>query len=254
MYFKEFPSFLYDFKYGDTTKTSVVKDITRNVHFRREVLSNVTLFDEYDIQDGETPEIIAEKIYGNPQYHWIVMLANDRHDYINDFPMDYNTLTKTTVTKYNPQLYAQAGDWYVENGKIYFKITNFNDAFNPTQLTSPVSFTIKASTTETDINETHIWNDGSNSINYSTQYFSQDLDTTVTGYPTGDLYVTTTGRENNPVYWVNEAGFRVNNDAVGALAVNGLQEEERLNEQKRRIKIISPTVVSTILTQFRDLI
>jgi hypothetical protein len=74
MYFKDFPKFIYDFKYDDSaaTKTSVVKDITRNIRFRKEILANITLYDEYDIVDGETPEIIAEKIYGNPEYHWII--------------------------------------------------------------------------------------------------------------------------------------------------------------------------------------
>ena len=63
MYFKDFPKFLYDFNYGNVTKTTVVTDITRNVRFRKHILSNVTLYDEYDMLDGETPEIIAEKFY-----------------------------------------------------------------------------------------------------------------------------------------------------------------------------------------------
>ena len=100
MYFKEFPQFLYDFKYGNTTKTDVVTDITRNVRFRKEVLENVTLFDEYDIVDGETPEIVAEKIYGDPEYHWIIMLANDRYDYIEDFPLAEYQLVKVIASKY----------------------------------------------------------------------------------------------------------------------------------------------------------
>ena len=62
MYFKEFPKFQYDFAYGKDTKVSVVQDITRNIRFRRDVLANVSLYDEYDIIDGETPEIIAEKV------------------------------------------------------------------------------------------------------------------------------------------------------------------------------------------------
>ena len=33
-----------------------------------------------DPVDGETPEIVAEKVYGNAEYHWIIMLANDIYD------------------------------------------------------------------------------------------------------------------------------------------------------------------------------
>ena len=107
MYFKKFPNIYYDFKYDSkTTKTAIIKDITQNVRFRKEVLENVTLYDEYDIVDGETPEIIAEKIYGNPEYHWIIMLANQRFDYLKDFPLDQNALAAYTASKYNPTLYS----------------------------------------------------------------------------------------------------------------------------------------------------
>ena len=100
MYFKNFPDFIYEFRSGGTNKTSLVKDITRNIRFRRDVLANVTVYDEYDIIDGETPEIIAEKIYGDPQYHWIIMLANDRYDYIEDFPLAEPQLVKVITAKY----------------------------------------------------------------------------------------------------------------------------------------------------------
>ncbi len=101
MYFKEFPEFLYDFRYGPyETKTSIVRDITRNVRFRKEVLENIAVYDEYDIVDGETPEIIAEKVYGNPEYHWIIMLSNDIHDYRADWPLQYVDLQTYIDEKY----------------------------------------------------------------------------------------------------------------------------------------------------------
>lgn len=102
MYFKDFPKFIYDFKYSNSnvTKTSVVKDITRNIRFRKEILANITLYDEYDIVDGETPEIIAEKVYGNPEYHWIIMLVNEKYDYSTDFPLEEYALVKVIQDKY----------------------------------------------------------------------------------------------------------------------------------------------------------
>ena len=119
MYFKDFPKFIYDFKYSnsDNTKTSVVKDITRNIRVRKEILSNITLYDEYDIVDGDTPEIIAEKFYGNPEYHWIIMLVNERFDYITDFPLEEYALVKVMQEKYGNELYNIK--WYVDaNGFV----------------------------------------------------------------------------------------------------------------------------------------
>jgi hypothetical protein len=69
------------------TKAMILTDITRNIRFRRDVLANITVYDEYDIVEGETPEIVAEKVYGNAMYHWVVMLVNERYDYLADWPM-----------------------------------------------------------------------------------------------------------------------------------------------------------------------
>lgn len=100
MYFKNFGTILYPFNINNKDVGIVMKDITKNIRIRKEVLDNVTLYEEYDIVDGETPEIISERVYGNPQYHWVIMLANNRFDYIEDFPKDNYTLQKCIESKY----------------------------------------------------------------------------------------------------------------------------------------------------------
>ena len=122
MYFKKFPKMLYAFDLAGTEASVVVTDITRNVRFRKEVLSNITIYDEYDIIDNETPEIIAEKVYGNPNYHWIVMLVNDRYDYVKDFPLSYNDMEKYIDEKYGSTRYDV--HHYVDNNG--FTVSNPN--------------------------------------------------------------------------------------------------------------------------------
>jgi len=82
------------------TKAWALTDITRNIRFRRDILANVTVYDNYDIVAGETPEIVAEKVYGNAQYHWVIMLANDRYDYLADWPMTQVALDQYVIDKY----------------------------------------------------------------------------------------------------------------------------------------------------------
>ena len=161
MYFEEFPNFLYDFEINGKRKALLMTDITRNVRFRRDVLSNITVYDEYDIIDGETPEIIAEKFYGDAQYHWVVMLANNRFDYINDFPLDYPRLLAHMENKYGDQL----------------------DAVR---------------------------------------------------------------------YYVNADGKIVHQTESGAAPVSNREYEERLNESKRRIKIISRDLLVTVLNNYKE--
>jgi hypothetical protein len=82
------------------TKALILTDITRNIRFRRDVLANITVYDYYDIVDGETPEIVAEKIYGNAQYHWILMLVNERYDYLGEWPLTQPNLDQYIIDKY----------------------------------------------------------------------------------------------------------------------------------------------------------
>lgn len=100
-YFSKFPSIYYDFNYGkNDTRLQVLRDITVNVRLQKDVLNNVVAYDIYDIKDGETPEILAHKWYGHAEYHWIIMIANEKYDYIADFPMDVVSLEKYIDDKY----------------------------------------------------------------------------------------------------------------------------------------------------------
>jgi len=143
------------------TRAYALTDISRNIRFRKELLSNVTVYDEYDIVDGETPEIIAEKLYENPEYHWIIMLANDIYDYRKDFPLTQLQLEKFVSDKYGE-----------------------------------------------DADATHHYED--------------------------------------------ENGFVVNSNAPGAVSVSNRQYEEKVNESKRRIKVISRELLNVILNNFKE--
>lgn len=267
MYFKDFPKFLYDFKYGttDDVKMSVVTDITRNIRFRKEVLENYSLYDEYDIKDGETPEIIAEKVYGNPNYHWIIMLANQRYDYISDFPLDQHALDQHIKDKYNPTL--TSSNWYINNSdpkdiKIYFKVDNPSEgAFNPAYINTSVLFNVKGMTTVGEFSLSDNFGDPDHTdhvgFDFLTQYFWLKVEhdgVIPIGDPVGSLTINTSGREYNAVYFLDANGFKVDPTTPGAYAVSGAQEADRANEEKRRIKLISPDVISLILKQYKEFI
>ena len=105
MYFANFPKIVYDFDLSGGTDYKIVTDITRNVRVRKKILENITLYDYYDIAEGDTPEIISEKIYGTPYYHWVIMLVNQRYDYVNDFPLTQVELDAHLDKKYGNKKY-----------------------------------------------------------------------------------------------------------------------------------------------------
>ena len=85
MYFDAFPVIPYDAK-GDLNFKDVT-NLLRRVGMRAKLKSNTLLYDTYDVKEGETPEMIAHKLYGDPELHWIILLVNDITDRYHQWPM-----------------------------------------------------------------------------------------------------------------------------------------------------------------------
>ena len=99
MYFKQFPTIPYDSK--GTGEFKSVKNLLRRVGIRTKVKSNSMLYDTYDVKNGETPESIAFKLYGEAELHWIIMLVNDITDRYHDWPMTEAQFSHFVHDKYD---------------------------------------------------------------------------------------------------------------------------------------------------------
>ena len=99
MYFDNFPTIPYDSELTGQFKD--VKNLLRRVGVRAKVKSNTSLFDTYDVKNGETPETIAFKMYGDANLHWVVMLLNDITDRYHDWPMSEAQFLQFVNDKYD---------------------------------------------------------------------------------------------------------------------------------------------------------
>ena len=100
-YFDMFPNIYYSAK-GDG-KFTIMKDILSRVILIANVKENILGFDYYDVQDGETPEMIAHRYYGDVNLHWTILVANDIIDYYEDWPMSVQRFEQFVKEKYeNP--------------------------------------------------------------------------------------------------------------------------------------------------------
>lgn len=102
MYFNNFPLTYYSLDDGANVK--VVTNITLRTVIDDEVKNNYSLYDEYDVLDGETPEILADKFYRNSTYHWVILHLNDILDPRYDWPLTVRQLNLYVEDKYaNPE-------------------------------------------------------------------------------------------------------------------------------------------------------
>ena len=101
MYFKKFPIIPYD-SVGDLQYKDVT-NLLRRVGLRAKVRGNTSLYDTYDVKEGETPEMIAHKLYGDSNLHWVIMLVNDITDRYHQWPMSFIQFNEYLNDKYaNP--------------------------------------------------------------------------------------------------------------------------------------------------------
>ena len=99
MYFDSFPKIFYDSVGQGNPK--VVTNLLRRVAIRAKVKTNTMLYDTYDVKSGETPEIIAHKLYGDPELHWVVLMVNNVTDRYHDWPMSTPQFLAFVTDKYS---------------------------------------------------------------------------------------------------------------------------------------------------------
>jgi hypothetical protein len=262
------------------------------------------LYDSYDIRDGETPEIIAEKLYGSSQYHWVIMLCNQRYNYLDDFPIASYELEQHIRDKYGPM--------------IELKVNQFSINTNVVHVESTAKVYIGQQIIFTQVGETYPTVCYVKSIDSSTQFTVDRQTATLPSgtVPVSELSILTRGEtftitslgdfETNftllgatsntinlkfihngstaggngtvtiddqapvirklkpqsifidPVYgvhhYVDTNGNTVDQYNVNGTSVSNFDYEVSLNESKRRIKLISPKMLMTIINNFKSLI
>ena len=101
-YFSNLPNLTYAVSVNKAGKTDdiLIKDYFRLLRIRKDIKRTDTLYVNYVIQDGERPDQIAFKEYGEEQFYWIILQVNDIIDYNNQWPLSYNELDKYILKKY----------------------------------------------------------------------------------------------------------------------------------------------------------
>jgi hypothetical protein len=203
--------------YNITKSTRSDRQLVTNIVFRfgiiKEVLSNISAYYIYTITEGDKPEILAEKIYGDPTSYWIILMANDIYDSQYDWPLDSRSFQKFMVNKY---------------GSIAWAKTNFHHYEKVVQRTESLS----GITTETR--------------------FEIDFDTLIedTLDVPYDTYLSLP--EEQSFEQIDFNGQTIT-EIIKRDAITYYDYEDQLNERKRLIKIIKPEYYSQILAEYNSL-
>lgn len=105
-YFSYFPKTQHDLT-GDGNFVSVT-NILKRFKFRSNLLNNAGNFYDYVIQNGDRPDTLAHKYYGNSKYAWVIILFNNIKDPIFDWPLFDKQFDDNVKGKYGSISSAQA--------------------------------------------------------------------------------------------------------------------------------------------------
>jgi len=97
-YFSRFPLMVYDVKGNEDYK--LLPDILRRVKIRSGLRTGSFLFDAYDVRDGERPEDVAFKIYGDAELHWVILMTNNVTDRYYQWPLAPAQFAEHLTDKY----------------------------------------------------------------------------------------------------------------------------------------------------------
>ncbi len=202
-YFREVSELLYQSQLPERNSINDyvrVKNLFRRAKIRDDFFKNITVFTKYQIIGDERPEQVAEKIYGSPEYDWVVLISNNIINVRTEWPMSDYDFDIYLNRKYSEEelydvhhyetvtYYDNKGKLIIPSGKevdLNFSITFFDEGSNQSKTISPIK-----SITNYDY-ETKLNNDKRNIYLLRARYLQTAIDDmrTIMSYGFSSQYV-----------------------------------------------------------------
>lgn len=155
-YFDKFPRIAYDITRNGKTRNVLFTNILFRIGILDKIKKNVYSYYDYVIPEGLSIENLAEKYYGNPELHWVIMLANDMTDPHYDWPLDQASFSKYIIDKYGsiPTAQTRIAKYkkvitrtHLSTGtKDIIKLEINEDAYNDLASSSLITYTLEDGT------------------------------------------------------------------------------------------------------------
>ena len=151
-YFSYFPTILYD-PIGDGT-AKLATNLMSRVRVRTNMKKEIIMLDPYNVKENETPEIVADKHHGSPDYHWIVMLLNNISDVNHDWVKSTRQLQKFLLDKYTEAQLTETHHYevYQSSGDTTIKIEVENSSYPSASIVTNYEYEVALNDEKREIN------------------------------------------------------------------------------------------------------
>ena len=219
-YFSYFPNIEYVSRTTDRSSAEeyiTVKNIFRRAKIRNDFYNVATAFEDYMIIANERPDQVAEAVYGDPRYDWVILTANNITNMREQWPLNAQDFQNYILEKYKTESALEEIHHYITEISIDSR----------KRIVVPEGLRVES--------------------NFNSQYLDQstrveiDYGGTLNDIATVDNVGTV--RDSN--------GNIVTHDNI--LAVTNYEYEENLNDAKRRIKILKEDYLDVVINDMRTI-
>ena len=214
--FKNFPEIQYTLSTG---KIVTIKDFFRKSTIEQDSVNSVISYTFYEIQDGERPDVVADRLYGDSDLHWTFFLVNDMDNYYQWYK------DQTTFENQLKEMYPEY--WLISNRST--DIVSKDDKW----LLGEIIETSQQSGNVISVQPTF------NRIGVAGGTWN--VNDVVTGKVSGKSFTVSSvvSGPDGIDHYVNSEGLRRNTIYTGFTPVTYYTHDYEVNETNRKIKVLS---------------
>ena len=247
-FFDWFPKVAYDINRSQYPTYEGVTNIFFRMAILKNVLNNTSSYYVYEIDGNDTPEIVAEKVYGDSGAGWIVIYANEIVDPQFDWVLTDDAFNKYLINKYGSVAAAQTTIHHYEkvvettvNGETntaIYEIDRSRLTLNvldvPDSTYNDYIDDFSVDTTQYSVDSTEITVD---LVSYSETNIIGSLDVQI-----------------NKAFNTYELDDQTIHEVTYARAISNYDYESSVNDSRRQIKVIKNVYYNQIMQEFRNML
>ena len=107
-FFQHYPQISYDISGTKPAKVKTVINLMEKAKLKGMVQDDIVSYFPYSIMEGERPDHVSVKTYGNVKYTWLIFLINDITDPIYDWPLGTREFGAYVKNKYGSLAIAKS--------------------------------------------------------------------------------------------------------------------------------------------------
>jgi len=235
-HFKKYPKVLY--KFGNELAPVVTQNLATYVDIIDQVKDDITIYADYTVLDGDRPDILSYRMYGDIRYYWLFFYVNDNIKE-EGWPLTSQEVFDQ-MKKYYPHQYIRTyANWFKSDFKIGNRATGKKSgAFGDIAQTYPDTGQIIVNTIDgKEFQKSEV-------VEAGFGFFNPDT-----------LEIQRTGPQYDAIHHYEDAtGKYVDidplNEPSGVTPVTFSERFIAENEKRKRIKIIKPDVIGQIYSEF----